>query len=293
MRFSCPGHTRFTHHNLAFTADTQNRVNPAVPKNNRPEPSPPSPPRYIPGFLPLALVFALLFTAFEISANTSAAKSETTKKLEFDVYLENRPIGSHEFVFSDDGEKTEVSINASFKVKVLFVTAFNYQHTNTEMWLGNCLHSINATTVVNGDTYEVSGKQADTSFRVIEATNDKPPATKTLKALPREARTACTRSFAYWDRSLLPSSGLPTDLLNAQTGELVPATLTPLAKGMLAIGEQQLPVNRYLLQGKDLQVTLAYNQGVDGNEEWVGLSSKVRGGRTLTYIRTPGSLNNP
>ena len=161
------------------------------------------------------------------------------------------------------------------------------------MWLGNCLHSINATTVVNGDTYEVSGKQADTSFRVIEATNDKPPATKTLKALPREARTACTRSFAYWDRSLLPSSGLPTDLLNAQTGELVPATLTPLAKGMLAIGEQQLPVNRYLLKGKDLQVTLAYNQGVDGNEEWVGLSSKVRGGRTLTYIRTPGSLNNP
>ena len=73
---SCQEHSRFTYHDLGFAAELQNQVNPALQKKNRTEPSAPKPMRYIPGFFPLALVFALLFTAFEISAKTSEANKQ-------------------------------------------------------------------------------------------------------------------------------------------------------------------------------------------------------------------------
>ena len=228
---------------------------------------------YPPRAVQWLLTFALLLAASKASA----------KQLEFDVFLEDRPIGSHEFTLQEIDDITEVSINANFKVKVLFVTAFNYRHQNTETWQNNCLRKIEATTVVNGKTFEVSGNQATNQFEV---------------ELPGTANPNidCARSFAYWDRSLLPATRVPENsspLLNAQTGEFVAATLTDLGKGEMTIGDTPVEVNRYRLKGKDVQVTLAYAQTPTGQEEWVGLSSEVAGGRTLKYVRTEESLTQP
>ena len=193
------------------------------------------------------------------SAETDAEKSDV-ERMEFDVFLGDRPIGNHEFVLSNDDDETTVAINADFKVKVLFVTAYRYEHENVEVWAGDCLQSIDATTVVNGEEYTVDGDQSEKQ---------------------------CARSFAYWDRSLLDSA----ELLNSQTGDFVPTTLTAVGEGELTIGDEKVAVDRYRLTGDDLEITLSYTEDDAGNEEWVGLSTEVEGGRTLNYVRTPDTLS--
>ena len=130
---------------------------------------------------------------------------------------------------------------------------------------------------MNGTTFEVEGVQAANRFIV----NDPTEPTNAFESSPD-----CARSFAYWDRSLLDSARL----LNSQTGEFVPTKLSPIGSGELTIGDTEVAVEQYKLSGEGVEVTLAYTQSAQGEEEWVGLTSKVKGGRTLTYVRTPGSL---
>jgi hypothetical protein len=49
-------------------------------------------------------------------------------------------------------------------------------------------------------------------------------------------------------------------------------------------------VKRYALKGQGIDITLAYT--ADGGD-WVGLDSKLEGGRTLRYRRNAAELGSP
>ena len=200
-----------------------------------------------------------------------AAVDDGVRKLRFDVFLDDRPIGFQRFVLTPDAGGTRIETQAKFEVKFLRITAFAYDHQNTELWRGGCLRAIEARTDSNGKKSTVNGQVQGTAF---------------VLATQQGGRTLgeCVASFAYWDKDVLLRR---QTLLNSQTGEYVPVRIAPLGPGTKRIDGRDLAVERYAMKGQGIDITLAY---VAGTDEWVGLDSKLDGGRTLRYRRSVEEL---
>jgi hypothetical protein len=192
------------------------------------------------------------------------------ERLAFDVFLNDRPIGSQQFELSRTSGGLRVESRAEFEVRVLGIKAFAYAHRNVEYWRGECLERIDSRTNSNGKFFEVSGRAAGESFAVradgIERKLD-----------------PCVSGFAYWDKQRLLARGR---LLNPQTGEHVPVDTRPLGRGVVRIGQRSLAVERYALRGPQIDIEVAYEVGSD---EWVALDTRVEGNRVLRYRRSESS----
>jgi hypothetical protein len=221
---------------------------------------------------PRSSLFALVASLAVIPAVPAlAAAGDSARKLNFDVFLDDRAIGYQRFVLASTGEGMRIETRAEFEVKLLRITAFEFDHRNTELWRDGCLQAIDARTDSNGKQYAVSGKARGAAF--VVATNE------------GERRLGgCVASFAYWDSQLLTQR---RELLNSQTGEYVPVRIDSLGRDRIRIGEREVPVERYSLKGKEIDITLAYEAG---SGEWVALDSRLDGGRTLRYRRSPADL---
>lgn len=188
----------------------------------------------------------------------------------FDVYLDNKEIGYHHFELRELDNGQLLRSEADFKVKVLFITAFDYEHRNSELWNNGCLQSIDARTESNGKLFEVLGKVEDQQF-VIETADG------------QATVDDCVATFAYWDRSLLARGRL----LNSQTGEYLEVETTALPAAELAIGQRRVLTDRVKLSAKGLDLVVSYGAGTG---EWLGLDSTLSNGRTLKYRRSPAEL---
>ena len=206
---------------------------------------------------------ALLFAMLAAAATPRFAEARV---LEFDVSLDERPIGRHTYSFERQDDRLQIESIANFEVKALIFTAWSYQHRNVETWDAGCLAAIESSTVVNGERTTVAGNGGPAGLRVATPQREMP-------------LTGCVRSFAYWDPQLLESGRL----LNPQTGEYVSVIWRALPPGELRIGEDTVPVERYALTGTDLDITLTYHADTG---EWLALDSVVQGGRRLSYRRT-------
>jgi hypothetical protein len=223
-----------------------------------------------------------LLTLFAVTASlagvpatpVNATVGDGVRKLSFDVFLDDRAIGYQRFELTPTGDGTRIETQAEFEVKLLLITAFAYEHRNTELWRGGCLQAIDSRTDSNGKKYTVSGRARGTAF--VVATNE------------GETRLGdCVASFAYWDRDLLLQR---LQLLNSQTGEYVPVRIDALGLDRVRIGRRDVVVERYALKGEGLDITLAY---AAGGGDWVALDSRLDGGRTLRYRRSPVELSAP
>jgi hypothetical protein len=220
----------------------------------------------------LVAVASLLATVPAVQVN--ATVGDDVRKLTFDVFLDDRAIGYQRFELMQAGGGTRIETRAEFEVKLLLLTAFAYDHRNTELWRGGCLQTIDSRTESNGKRYVVSGRARGAEF--VVATDE-----------GERSLGDCVASFAYWDKDVLLQR---QRLLNSQTGEYVPVRIDSLGLDRVRIGQRDVAVERYALRGKGLDITLAYAVG-DG--DWVALDSRVDGGRTLRYRRSPGELAAP
>ena len=183
-----------------------------------------------------------------------ADDASTRHEWHFDVLLDGKPIGRHDFIVTDTDDSAEVVSRARFLVTVLHIPVYRYEHDDHERWRGGCLVQIDATTRDNGSRTHVHGDAVDASFDLAG-----PQGTRTL--------SGCVHSFAYWDPHLLAAPRL----LNAQTGEYQPVHLARAADS--AAGQH------YRLEGNHLHIELWY--GASG--EWRALESHTADGRTLRY----------
>lgn len=201
------------------------------------------------------------------SSQVMAAESTSPaddRKLEwnFRVYLDDAPIGFHRFSLSGDDRQRQLVTEAEFQVKFLFITAYRYQHQNKEIWQGECLQRLESRTDANGKLLSVVGERGPESFHVI--------ASGTQASVPD-----CVKSFAYWDPRFLEESRL----LNSQTGELVPVEIESLPGLSYKVRGQDVPAQGYRMRGKNLDMEIWYSR----DQQWLGLVSSIKGGRTLRY----------
>ena len=180
----------------------------------------------------------------------------------FRVYLDDKPIGTHNFSVSNIGEETVLRSEADFEYKLLFVKVYDYEHENEETWRGDCLVSIRSQTDANGKPFELAGDLQDGEFRVTGSNGE--------ASLP-----PCVMSFAYWDADMLTQSRL----LNSQNGEYLDVEVSsPIPEELIVRGEPRQAL-RYRLTAGELKIDLWYSP----NREWLGLETEARGGRILRY----------
>jgi hypothetical protein len=213
-----------------------------------------------------ALLSVLIGCAQHVSAVADAADA---RQLDFDVFLDDRPIGYQRFALLPVGDGLRIETRAEFEVKVLGFTAFEYFHRNVEQWSGRCLQSIESSTDSNGEVFRVSGRVDDDGFRVAGESDE-------------QRLQGCVASFAYWDKSQLLGR---EQLLNPQTGEHVAVEVVPVGKRPLRLGEREYEVEQYALRGKDIDIVLSY---AAGSGEWLALESRLDSGRALRYLRSDG-----
>ncbi len=209
-----------------------------------------------------------------LTSAASTAVHAAIDLMNFEVLLDEKPIGSHTFRIdrSDTGERVETE--AAFDVKVLFVPVYSYRHSNTEVWRSGCLRQIRSQTDSNGDLFQVEGQERDRVFRVETGS-------ETLAYA-----ADCVMSFAYWNQQMLSQRRL----LNAQTGELVDVDIRPLGALRLSLAGSEVEVDGYRIMspaGK-LDIKVYYRRS-DGR--WLSLESELENGRVMRYVpKTPDRL---
>ena len=101
-----------------------------------------------------------------IAPPLQANGADGARRLSFDVFLDDRAIGYQRFSLTPSGDSTRIETQARFEVKLLRITAFTYDHRNTELWRGGCLRSIDAATDSNGKKTAVNGRAQGGAFVV-------------------------------------------------------------------------------------------------------------------------------
>lgn len=192
-------------------------------------------------------------------------KAEQSERWDFNVYLNDKRIGTHLFEVTDTNGITQVQSQANFKYTILLIPAYRYEHTNTEQWSGNCLMRFDARTNANGDRIQVSGERAGDTFTVN--TDDSPV------ELPE-----CVMSFAYWNPDFLEQPRL----LNPQTGEYVNVQVEEVGEDVLDIRGEPVAATRFRLTAYDVDLTLWYSS----DDKWLRLESVAEGGRIIRYELT-------
>ena len=202
----------------------------------------------------LVLTFALFVACTSIQA----------KEWAFDVYLDKTKMGSHTFSLNDANQMTS---RAKFKVKVLFVEAYSYNHVSKEQWQGDCLSSIDADTTENKVVSKIKGKLEADIFNISNG--------KQSQTLP-----SCVMTFAYWNPKTLTQS----KLLNPQNAEYLDAKIKQIGIESIDVKGVKTEATHYLLQGLSegktkLNIDLWYDQ----NKNWVALQSTTPEGYKVIY----------
>ena len=188
------------------------------------------------------------------------AAADTT--FDFQVLLDDKPIGEHRFTVGGPPEAHTVTSDARFAVKLMGLTVYRYTHRAEEQWRGNCLRSLEASTDDDGKASRVTAQAAGDALRVLTAAGS-------------PSIEGCVMSFAYWNTAIRQQ----TRLLNAQTGGHEAVQVSRVASGTVDARGQTVPAVRWRIDGPAQPVDVWYTaQG-----EWVGLDSTVGGGRKLSY----------
>ena len=201
---------------------------------------------------------ALMIASLALSPSVMAADQEWR----FQVYLDDKKIGTHDFVLQELDNQRKLLSEANFEYRLMFVKLYGYEHENTETWSGNCLTGIESTTDANGKPFQVSGSLQGDRF-ILSGTAGE-------AELP-----SCNMSFAYWNPVFLQQERL----INVQNGEIHDIEVSEPELVQIEVRGVMQSAYRYLLDAGELKIELWYSE----DNEWLALETEARGGRRLRY----------
>jgi Domain of unknown function (DUF6134) len=209
-----------------------------------------------------ALLLALLACA--AISEATAASALPVQTWQFDVTLDGKSIGHHSFELQQqEDNRTVLTSEAHFDVKLLFINAFRYRHQSTEVWDDRCLVRLDASTNNNDTILGVRGEINDGRFDLRSVDG--------ASTLPE-----CVQTFAYWNPAILESQ----KLLNSQTGNYEDVYATFVGKGRVTVAGTTVEALEYRLATPAGDITLWYSAS---EKVWVGLEAPAKGGRRITY----------
>jgi hypothetical protein len=185
-------------------------------------------------------------------------------RLSFALIRHEDNIGTHSIVFDQQGDTLTIHIDVEVLVKFGPIPVVRYTHHNVEVWRGNRLDQLEATTDKNGTKLFVSAHRTDAGLSVVGS------AAKTYIA-PEDALPT-----TYWNKRLLSAP-----MIGTQDGMLVHPAVRDLGADPVPIAAGgRIPATRYSLRG-DLDLDLWYDQ----NATWAGMEFSVADGSIVHYER--------
>jgi hypothetical protein len=115
---------------------------------------------------------ALLSAGSALMLVAGPAAAET---LQFDVFRNGKPFGSHVITLDQKGDTLLVNSRVLLEAKVGPLVAFKYRSVCSETWRGEELESLSCTTLKGGKTYRVVAKKSGAKLAV--SVNGAPAAT--------------------------------------------------------------------------------------------------------------------
>lgn len=204
----------------------------------------------------------LLISSIALAAALPVSAADSAEQWHFEVFIDDKAVGSHTFSVQEEGDTRTVESMADFKYRLLFLTLYNYEHDNREVWDGPCLQRIESSTNANGKRYSVEGWQREDAFVVDSGKG-------------REDLPECIMTFAYWNPDFLQQSRL----LNTQNGEFLKVSVSEPVTETVQVKGTDTPVQSYRLAAGELELDLWYT----ADQQWVGLQTEAKGGRIMRY----------
>ena len=187
------------------------------------------------------------------------------EKINFQVQLNDKDIGFHEFNVQND----TISNKAQFDVKLWFIPAYKYRHTATEVYKDNCLVQLESETQDGADFFELSSL-ADSAFFKIKV-NDKD-----------YNHPVCSQTFRYWDIQFTEQSLA----INPQDGEIFKLSFSKDVDEEVKTKTNTFLANKYTLRAinnedEKFHIELWYEQN---SKKWIKLKSYLKDDNVITYI---------
>ena len=225
------------------------------------------------GAVCLVLLSCLSFSSMN-AAEITSDENASVEELNFQVFLDDREVGFHNFRVEQVADTQTIDIDANFKITLLKVPIYRYQHTNREVWRNGCLQSIRSSTDANGEQFNVDGAGDAAEFTVNTAEKSD------------VLDDSCIMTFAYWSKDFLDQQ----KLLNSQNGEWLTVEIDFIGVEEIDVGSGKVAAKKYRIRDVDSELDIAVWYE-DTTDRWLSLESRVKGDRLLRYFPIPANTD--
>ncbi len=204
----------------------------------------------------------LALPLFESVLPTSVLAAPPPPDLNFRALYEGSSVGTHSVSFRGNNDHLIVTSQIDIIVKVMFFTAYRFEHEAVEVWRSDRLISVESTTNDNGEQRRVSGQATDEGFH-LDSTDG-----------PFLADSTLLTTNTLWNSQLVEED----KMIDVQNGGETGLVVKPLGREPVVTPQGQIMARRFRIITTDYAGSLYF----DDAGRWVK-SLIERQGEVLEY----------
>tara|TARA_B100001123_G_scaffold404936_1_gene494830 strand:- start:642 stop:1325 length:684 start_codon:yes stop_codon:yes gene_type:complete len=167
------------------------------------------------------IIIFLILVILPFSTNAHVQHYDDLNRIEFDIYRNNKHIGTHTFSFKRSEDQIAVTSEINFKIKKLGIVLYKYHVNGTEIYKDGKLIKFNSKTNQNGKLKYVNMKLEDGKY-IIDGSSYKGEA-------PIDYLLG-----TWWDHSIVEAPAQ----ISAVSGRIIKQNVTFLGKEDVKLGKQ-------------------------------------------------------
>ena len=167
-----------------------------------------------------------------VSARPALAGIPAARRLAFDVYRNNKPIGTHLVTFEQVGANMEVRVQLDLVVRWAGIVIYRYAVRVHETWRGGTMAGAHGETNDDGTRHAMRASRRDGQL-VVEGTHG-----------PTYVAPAKSIVSTHWNPSQLDAP-----MISAQDGQLLDFKIDALGRGTIARHGGAIEADRFALTG--------------------------------------------
>jgi len=211
------------------------------------------------------IIILLIFLSFPLSVNAHVQHYEDLNRIEFDIYRNNKHIGTHIFSFKKLEGQLAVESEINFEIKKLGIVFYSYHVKGTEIYKAGKLIKFNSKTNQNDKHKYVNLKLEDGEYTIDGSSyKGKVPVDYVLGT--------------WWNHSIVKAKAQ----ISAVSGRIIKQKVTFLGKETIKLGEESYDTLHFNFSSTDkkLDKDKKLNTDIWYDEKtlnWVKASFKKKG----------------
>ena len=211
------------------------------------------------------ILLLLIFITFPFSLDAHVQHYEDLKRIEFDIYRNNKLIGTHIFTFKKLDGQLAVKSEIDFKIKKLGIVLYTYHVEGTEIYEDGKLIKFNSKTNQNGKDKYVNMILENEEYTIDGSSYQGKVPTDYLLG-------------TWWNHSIIEAEAQ----ISAVSGRIIKQKVTLLGKETIKLGEKSYKAlhfnfsstDKNLNKGKRLNTDVWYDEET---LNWVKASFEKKG----------------